>query len=427
MVAPRQIPPSLADEYTMNGQIRQEFWYFNDDYKQTTPKVYTLAQIESLIQAVAQRQSKYYGKMDLHLYEALEKYPIRDRTIAIMGSQYPWYESICLHYGGQPTVIDYHKIQSQHPGIQTLTIEEYDRHPLQFDAAFSISSFEHDGLGRYGDPLNPNADLQAMQKMKRILKHQGLLFCSVPVGQDKLVWNAHRIYGQNRLPYFLQGWEILDIFGLSLDIYQEDTGKQAKYQPIFVLRNTEKNISLEETKNHLNRQLLRTVSEPRTDVKLHLGCGTKRLPGFVHVDVRPDVKPDVVADITNLTDFTDNSADLIYFCHGFEHVRPHQVDSTLAEWKRVLKPGASCVYPCPILRFWRVFTFSIKFLLKILLILFTEDRIIQRILIIFLGIFPRFLRNYWKPDLSKFDVMMQRQLIPLIIKIIQPINSTDSP
>ena len=29
-----------------------------------------------------------------------------------------------------------------------MTIAEYDENPMQFDAAISISSFEHDGLGR---------------------------------------------------------------------------------------------------------------------------------------------------------------------------------------------------------------------------------------------------------------------------------------
>ncbi len=32
-----------------------------------------------------------------------------------------------------------------------------------FDMALSISSFDHDGLGRYGDPLDPVGDLKAMR------------------------------------------------------------------------------------------------------------------------------------------------------------------------------------------------------------------------------------------------------------------------
>ena len=39
-----------------------------------------------------------------------------------------------------------------------------------FDVVLSISSFEHDGLGRYGDPLNPDGDLAAMRSTRRLLK-----------------------------------------------------------------------------------------------------------------------------------------------------------------------------------------------------------------------------------------------------------------
>ncbi len=38
-----------------------------------------------------------------------------------------------------------------------------------FDAAFSMSSFDHDGLGRYGDPLGPDSDLLAMDTVKRLV------------------------------------------------------------------------------------------------------------------------------------------------------------------------------------------------------------------------------------------------------------------
>ena len=37
-------------------------------------------------------------------------------------------------------------------------------------------------------------------------------------------------------------------------------------------------------------------------VKLHLGCGIRRvgMDDFIHVDIRPEVHPDVMADITSL-------------------------------------------------------------------------------------------------------------------------------
>ena len=74
-------------------------------------------------------------------------------------------------------------------------------------------------------------------------------------------------------------------------------------------------------------------------VKIHLGCGTKRLPGFMHVDARAEVKPDYVADVRDLACFNDDSADLIYFCHGLEHLPFRAVGGALKEWGRVLRPG----------------------------------------------------------------------------------------
>lgn len=72
----------------------------------------------------------------------------------------------------------------------------------------SISNFEHDGLGRYGDPIDPNGDLRAMREMQTLVKPDGFLILGVPVARDAVVWNAHRLYGRLRLPLLLQGWTV---------------------------------------------------------------------------------------------------------------------------------------------------------------------------------------------------------------------------
>lgn len=38
------------------------------------------------------------------------------------------------------------------------------------DFAFSFSSWEHDGLGRYGDPIDPWGDVKAMQRASCYVK-----------------------------------------------------------------------------------------------------------------------------------------------------------------------------------------------------------------------------------------------------------------
>jgi predicted SAM-dependent methyltransferase len=74
-------------------------------------------------------------------------------------------------------------------------------------------------------------------------------------------------------------------------------------------------------------------------MKLHLGCGIKRLPGFVHIDVRPETKPDIVSLAQSLPTISNNSVQEIYYCHGIEHLRYAEVQPALREWRRVLIPG----------------------------------------------------------------------------------------
>ena len=97
--------------------------------------------------------------------------------------------------------------------------------------------FHHDGLGRYGDDINPNGDIEAMANVKEnILEKGGILFLAVPCGVDKTVFNAHRIYG-NRLQKLIEGFEVLDYFPKNLNnILQIDTGKDAAFQPLLVLK-----------------------------------------------------------------------------------------------------------------------------------------------------------------------------------------------
>jgi len=53
---------------------------------------------------------------------------------------------------------------------------------------------EHAGLGRYGDPLDPEGDLIAIAELKRVCAVGGSVLFVVPVGKPKICYNAHRIY-----------------------------------------------------------------------------------------------------------------------------------------------------------------------------------------------------------------------------------------
>lgn len=70
-----------------------------------------------------------------------------------------------------------------------------------------------------------------------------------------------------------------------------------------------------------------------TSIRLNLGCGNKKVPGFVGVDIKD---ADVQADIRHLP-YADESVDEIMAIHVLEHFFMQEIVAVLKEWKRVLK------------------------------------------------------------------------------------------
>jgi predicted SAM-dependent methyltransferase len=75
------------------------------------------------------------------------------------------------------------------------------------------------------------------------------------------------------------------------------------------------------------------------NLKLHLGCGKRHLPGFVHVDRADFPHIDFRAGVDRLDMFDDGVAELIYSSHVLEYFDRAEALRVLEEWKRVLRPG----------------------------------------------------------------------------------------
>ena len=240
MKAPEFIPGHLYQEYTMFGEVGVEYSYRNDcsiEIQNEINENFTKEKLENSIERIKNKEQNYYGYTDTWLYECLEKYPIDDKEVCIIGSTFPWYEAMCLVYGAKKcTVIEYSDRKSFHPLIEYK--KPADILDKKFDVCLSISSFEHDGLGRYGDPINPNGDLESMTKMKDVIKKEGLMVLSIPMGNDKLYFNTHRVYGKKRFPLLIEGWEKIDEFGIAEGSYDNDINgvNGTPYQPVFILR-----------------------------------------------------------------------------------------------------------------------------------------------------------------------------------------------
>lgn len=151
--------------------------------------------------------------------QAVTRYSVKGRSGAVLGSETPWLEAMILNAGASHiTTIEYGKITSTHPSISTLLPQNaaksyLDRKLELFDFIFTYSSLEHSGLGRYGDELNPFGDLEAAAQSWCMLKPGGLFFLGLPNGvPEGVVYNAHRIYGPNRLKHMAAGFEQINHF-----------------------------------------------------------------------------------------------------------------------------------------------------------------------------------------------------------------------
>ena len=62
------------------------------------------------------------------------------------------------------------------------------------DSLSCLHAIEHFGLGRYGDPVNYDGYLLGLENLYKSLKKGGRLYFSVPIGPQRIEFDAHRVF-----------------------------------------------------------------------------------------------------------------------------------------------------------------------------------------------------------------------------------------
>lgn len=76
---------------------------------------------------------------------------------------------------------------------------------------------EHIGLGRYGDPLDPQGTKKASKELLRILAPGGNLYFAVPVGRPRLRFNGQRIHTAETICDYFSELELMEFSGVHDD------------------------------------------------------------------------------------------------------------------------------------------------------------------------------------------------------------------
>ena len=233
------IPQELLGDFSMQGRcpILMQFRAETSGGLLNWTMDYWNALSPSIERLLATGEKVGYSS-DAHLVELLRRHSPQEKSVIVIGSVHPLYEALVYRMGGRPSTVEFRKINHNIPWLETFTVDEFHAAKREYDYGLTISALEHDGLGRYGDPIDPNGDLKTMRSYKSYLKKGGLMFLSVPVGQDAVCWNSHRIYGRYRLPMLLDGWEIIDQSGFDPGLFDLGIAGQDYREPVLVLRNS---------------------------------------------------------------------------------------------------------------------------------------------------------------------------------------------
>lgn len=104
------------------------------------------------------------------------------------------------------------------------------------DSLSCLHALEHFGLGRYGDPVNYNGYLLGLDNLHKILKKGGKLYFSVPIGPQRIEFDAHRVFSISYLlelfaeKYKVDHFSYVDDNGdLHEDVSITDSGTQNNF------------------------------------------------------------------------------------------------------------------------------------------------------------------------------------------------------
>ncbi|HAL91899.1 MAG TPA: hypothetical protein DCM68_02600 [Verrucomicrobia bacterium] len=120
-------------------------------------------------------------------------------------------------------VLDIRALASKTPGIvfkqADLTGELPGGLVDYCDSLSCLHALEHFGLGRYGDPVRHDGHLAGFANLHRILQPGGVLYLSVPIGPQRVEFNAQRVFA---VPYLLGMFK--DLYEIGHFSFVDDAG-----------------------------------------------------------------------------------------------------------------------------------------------------------------------------------------------------------
>ena len=117
-------------------------------------------------------------------------------------------------------------IRSQQTTVKNIICKQADLMNLSddmvdySDSISALHSIEHFGLGRYGDPIDYYGHIKGLNNIYKMLKSDGKFYFSVPIGPQRIEFNAQRVFSLNYLLNIFKNKFRIDSFS-----YVDDKGE----------------------------------------------------------------------------------------------------------------------------------------------------------------------------------------------------------
>lgn len=133
------------------------------------------------------------------------------------------------------TLIDIREFPEEIENLYTIIDDATKLEQVQDESIESMSalcSLEHFGLGRYGDPIDPEACFKCFAEIQKKIKKGGHLYLSVPVGKERVEFNAHRVFCASTVIENFSSMELKEFsctangkieYGVAVNAYDQDS------------------------------------------------------------------------------------------------------------------------------------------------------------------------------------------------------------
>lgn len=118
-----------------------------------------------------------------------------------------------LSFQQKVCLIDIRPLDYEIPGV---TFRQGDAKDLRnfpdasIESISSLCAIEHFGLGRYGDEIDPDGCFKALKEIQRVVKPGGKFYLSVPIGHERVEFNAHRIFSPKTIIDYLDEMKLIE-------------------------------------------------------------------------------------------------------------------------------------------------------------------------------------------------------------------------